>query len=256
MQLILFTDSPLIAAGFTACVSPLQGYEIVAVVSNAQDLFRAVEQMTPDLVIFDFSPDGHLQTLAALRERAPQQKILLWAYSISVETAYSAMRLGIRGVLQKTDSLELIAKCLDKLGAGEVWFGQELTRGFLSAKAINLTPRESELVLLVAHGLKNKEIATCLSLSVATVRIYLSTLFHKLGVKDRYELAIYGLKNFVTAGTRLETSAEGSLPTSLPRYGSVVVLDGKHMAAQPVEMPKVRPSHRLGVFEQGRLARM
>jgi DNA-binding CsgD family transcriptional regulator len=74
-----------------------------------------------------------------------------------------------------------------------------------------LTPREGQLVSLVADGLKNKEIAEELCISEGTVRVYMSTLFRKLGVKDRYELALYGLKNMAGRHTiQRDASKESS----------------------------------------------
>jgi DNA-binding CsgD family transcriptional regulator len=60
---------------------------------------------------------------------------------------------------------------------------------------VALTKRESQLVALLSQGLKNKEIASTLQISEGTVKVYLSRLFQKVGVKDRFELALYGLKN-------------------------------------------------------------
>ena len=70
----------------------------------------------------------------------------------------------------------------------------------MTARRYSLTRREGQLVTLLSQGLKNKEIATALSISEGTVKVYLSRLFQKLGVKDRFELALYGLKN-LTPGT-------------------------------------------------------
>jgi DNA-binding CsgD family transcriptional regulator len=60
---------------------------------------------------------------------------------------------------------------------------------------VSLTKRESQLVSLLSQGLKNKEIASTLTISEGTVKVYLSRLFQKVGVKDRFELALYGLRN-------------------------------------------------------------
>jgi DNA-binding CsgD family transcriptional regulator len=63
------------------------------------------------------------------------------------------------------------------------------------AKTVSLTNRESQLVTLLTQGLKNKEIANCLGITEGTVRIYLSKLFAKIGARDRFEVAVFGLKN-------------------------------------------------------------
>ena len=65
----------------------------------------------------------------------------------------------------------------------------------MTARSYSLTPRQGQLVALLTQGLKNKEIASKLNISEGTVKVYMSRMFQKLGVKDRFELALYGLKN-------------------------------------------------------------
>jgi DNA-binding CsgD family transcriptional regulator len=120
------------------------------------------------------------------------------------------MELGVRGVLRKTLGPELLIKCLGKVCEGELWFDKSLTASFLSAKMVALTKRESQLVALLSQGLKNKEIASTLQISEGTVKVYLSRLFQKVGVKDRFELALYGLKNLQNMAG--DTSNDGGAP--------------------------------------------
>jgi len=82
----------------------------------------------------------------------------------------------------------------------------------LAGKPVTLTPRESQLVTLLSGGLKNKEIAAELGLTVGTVKVYLAHLFHKSGAKDRFELAVQGIKNSNLAGASTESE---SFPRSL-----------------------------------------
>jgi DNA-binding NarL/FixJ family response regulator len=147
---------------------------------------------------------------------------VLWVQSIAVEIAYQARKSGVRGIVKKLLPEALLLKCITKVLDGELWFDKELTNAFLDANAIPLTRRQGQLVALVARGLKNKEIATALDISDATVRIYLSALFRKLGVKDRYELAIYGMKNMPAYSA--DTTAEARVPElrtiMVPRYAT------------------------------------
>ena len=77
-----------------------------------------------------------------------------------------------------------------------------MTDSFLSARRYSLTRREGQLVSLLSKGLKNREIATALEISEGTVKVYMSRLFQKLGVKDRFELALYGLRNLSPSPAR------------------------------------------------------
>ena len=131
------------------------------------------------------------------------------------------MGLGVRGILRKTLPTDLQVKCLQKVQAGELWFEKALTDSFLCARRVALTQREGQLVSLLSQGLKNKEIATTLMISEGTVKVYLSRLFQKVGVKDRFELALFGLKNLSTGqlpvgekGARARARCPDSAPWS------------------------------------------
>ena len=126
------------------------------------------------------------------------------------ELALQAMSLGVRGILRKTLPTETLLRCLTRVNEGELWFEKSLTDSIMSARRYSLTRREGQLVSLLSQGLKNKEIATALTISEGTVKVYLSRLFQKLGVKDRFELALYGLKNLTPGGGALETTPHGA----------------------------------------------
>ena len=193
---LLFTDEPVLARGFTSILSSVAGFETVSVCHHLPELFdKALEAGKPDVLLIDLTPEVSFGVLTRLQRELPDCRIVLWVRSISTELAYQAMELGIRGILRKTLPAELLIKCLAKVSEGELWFDKGLTASFLSAKMVSLTRRESQLVTLLSQGLKNKEIAATLSISEGTVKVYLSRLFQKVGVKDRFELALYGLRN-------------------------------------------------------------
>ncbi len=194
-RVLLLTDEPVLAAGFSSVLKSAAAFESVSVCAGAADLAAAVQAHSPDVLLIDLTPDVTFGILSQLRREYPGCRLVLWVRSISTELAYQAMEMGVRGVLRKTLSPELLAKCLMKVAEGELWFDKSLTASFLSAKMVSLTKRESQLVGLLSQGLKNKEIAATLSISEGTVKVYLSRLFQKVGVKDRFELALYGLRN-------------------------------------------------------------
>ena len=152
----------------------------------------------PDLVLHGSDAGNHLRGAQRHEACDGSCKIVLWVNSISTELAFQAMGLGVRGILRKTLPTDLQVKCLQKVQAGELWFEKALTDSFLCARRVALTQREGQLVSLLSQGLKNKEIATTLMISEGTVKVYLSRLFQKVGVKDRFELALFGLKNLTT----------------------------------------------------------
>jgi DNA-binding NarL/FixJ family response regulator len=115
--------------------------------------------------------------------------------TVSTELAFHAMELGIRGILRKSLPAALQLKCLRAVQAGESWFERSLIRDSVCPPASTLTPRERFFLHMLAQGSKNQEIAREVKLSEAQVRDALSRLFRKIGVRDRFELSLYGLKH-------------------------------------------------------------
>ncbi len=218
-RVLLISNEPVLATGLTAVLAPFPAIQLE--VSNCLNasLVDVVRLNDPDVLLLDFDAE-HFPLLLEVRKAAPQCKVVLWMRGIPIEVGCQTMRLGVRGILRKTVEPELILSCLEKVASGGFWFDTDLAAGFLGTRTVALTRRESQIVPLIAQGLKNKQIAAELSISEATIRIYLSKLFRKLGVADRYELAIYGIKNMMPA--RGNTDAVNGERHSL-RY---MVLDG------------------------------
>jgi DNA-binding NarL/FixJ family response regulator len=169
----------------------------------------------PDILLIDHSSGFTFNVLHTLQAAAARTKIILWVTSIPTELALQAMGFGIRGILSKTASIDSLLRCLRSVGDGELWFEKNLTESIMSAGRYSLTRREGQLVSLLAQGLKNRDIAAALGISEGTVKVYLSKLFHKLGVKDRLELALYGVKNLTPGGPGLQSSS--GTPWQTPR---------------------------------------
>lgn len=168
---------------------------LLPVVCDLSNLQPQVVACQPNviLVAVDTSVDWGL--LNQLRRESPDSKIVLWVHEITPELAYQAIESGVRGILKKSLAPEMIVKCVRKVHEGELWFEKALTQTFLSGRTINVSRRESELITLVSQGLKNKEIAAVMGITEGTVKVYLSRLFGKIGARDRFELALIGLRN-------------------------------------------------------------
>lgn len=238
-RVLLFTDEPVLARGFTSVVSAVPGFENVSVCHGTAGLAGLVLTSKPDVLLIDLTPDVTFGILTQLHRELPNCRIVLWVRAISTELAYQAMELGVRGVLRKTLPPELLIKCLSKVSEGELWFDKTLTASFLSAKMIALTKRESQLVSLLSQGLKNKEIAATLSISEGTVKVYLSRLFQKVGVKDRFELALYGLRNLQNMSGEL--SALNPLPQQTMAGGGKDSGQVQWLRSLVLEKPSEKP---------------
>jgi len=103
--------------------------------------------------------------------------------------------MGVQGFLSTTASPDTMLECLRFAGSGEMWMERSLANTLLNSRPVALSRRQTQLLSLLVQGLKNREIASELGISEGTVKAYLTTLFEKVGARDRFELALYGLKN-------------------------------------------------------------
>lgn len=211
---LLCSDEPILAEGLIRILSDSGGLTLVSYCARVDLIGDELEAHHPDVLLVDVSEGFTFSVLHALQSPAARVRVVLWVTSIQTELALQAMGFGIRGILRKTASIEAVLGCLNSVNNGELWFDKALTDGIMSAGRYALTRREGQLVSLLAQGLKNKDIAAALDISEGTVKVYLSKLFHKLGVKDRLALALYGVKNLPHAGHGAQ-KADKQMP--LPR---------------------------------------
>jgi DNA-binding NarL/FixJ family response regulator len=199
-RILIFTDDSVLASGACYLLRQDTDLEVDSVCTEAAILPSAVVERKPDILLLDVSPDIHLALLSHIRKNSPDCRIVLWARDVPHELAYQAMELGVRGILHRRLPGSQLIHCLRKVARNDVWFDEITTSGFFN-RTVTLTPREGQLITLLAQGLRNKEIAYLLSLSEGTVKVYMSRLFDKVGVKDRFELALYGLRNLTADQT-------------------------------------------------------
>lgn len=199
ISLVVYTTEPLNAMAFTSLVESCPGEFRLSIVADAAELAREVPTNKPDVILL--SVDGPIDwgLLHTLRHE-PLSRVVLWLHEIAPESAFRAKECGVRGILRKMLPAEMILKCIRRVAEGELWFEKTLTDTFLTGRTVRVSRRENQLITLVSQGLKNKEIASVLEITEGTVKVYLSRLFEKVGVRDRFELALLGLKSAPHAG--------------------------------------------------------
>lgn len=241
-SVLLCSDEPILAEGLSRILAGAEALTLVSFCPRVEELRSQMESHQPDLLLVDLSAGITFSVLSGLHEVAAQAKIILWVHSISTELALQAMSLGVRGILRKTLPTETLLRCLTRVNEGELWFEKALTDSIMSARRYSLTRREGQLVSLLSQGLKNKEIATALNISEGTVKVYLSRLFQKLGVKDRFELALYGLKNLTPGSGVVENGAQGGeKKQNAPVWQPPRAFFVERMPVQTTPQPERRP---------------
>jgi len=214
-----YSDEPTLLVGLESVLRACDHLSLVHVTNEARHLAVILAETNPDILVMDWVPGVDLETVRNLRSVAPGTRIILWAREIAPEAAYQAIELCVRGVLPRTLPRERVIECLSQVAAGEMWLDRSLTLTLLTARPVSLTRRERQLVELLSRGLKNKEIATALGISEGTVKVYLSRLFEKVGAKDRFELALFGLQHIQWTAPQLvpsdRTVAAGAAPRTI-----------------------------------------
>jgi DNA-binding NarL/FixJ family response regulator len=207
-KVLLFSDGePSLAKQFESQARQIESFDLLSISGTVTSLLDRMSSDQPDVLLIDVTPQITLAALSEMKHAMSHSKVVLWGNSISTEFAFQAMGLGVRGILRKNLPIPLQVKCLQRVQAGELWFEKALADSFFSARRVALTQREGQLIVMLAQGLKNKEIATGLMISEGTVKVYVARLLQKTGVKDRFELALFGRKN-LTANGDLIAAAE------------------------------------------------
>lgn len=203
ITLVLADDHPLVLDGLEQLFRQEQDFQVLARCVNGEETLQAVRRYQPDVLILDIRMPGK-DGLAVLqemnKEKLPTRVVILTA-ALDEDDVLEAIRLGVRGVVLKEMAPQLLVRCTRKVHAGEQWLEkrsvalalEKMLRREAGTRQLAkvLTPREIEIVRMVAAGLRNKEIAEKLFISEGTVKIHLHNIYEKLSVKSRLELVRY-----------------------------------------------------------------
>lgn len=215
IRVLIADGQPIVLEGLRAVLNRQPSLEIVAEAADGIDAIERTVQLDPDVVLMDVTlpkVDG-LTVLRSIQARAPRSKVILFASVEHKDDFVEAMKLGCCGILLKDSSTSLIEKSIHKVHAGEIWLDSTTTaavirqfaspaefpaahsNGKTNRERAQLSQREREIIVLIAQGYKNKEIAEKMFITEQTVKNHLHNVFDKLGVSDRLELALYAIHN-------------------------------------------------------------
>ena len=203
IRLVLADDHPLILDALEGLFGLEEDIEVVARCSDGVQALEAVARLEPDVLILDLRmpvSDG-LEVMRTLHELGSRTRVVVLTGSVKDRELIECLRLGACGVVLKETAPRMLVQCVRKVFAGETWVeNRSITRAVrlmlvreagARDSAEHLTPREIEVVQMVAAGHRNKEIARRLTLSEGTVKVHLHNIYSKLGVDGRLELLKY-----------------------------------------------------------------
>lgn len=212
---------PIVLEGLAKVLSFCEDLEYIGAAANPAAALIEISELHPDLVLVDQASGlkAALQFVADLKRISMKSQPILWVHELPEIDCFRALQLGARGIAKKTLPVSALLECLRSVGQGNLWLESSLpgSGGLMERRvAPRLTPREKEIVHHVCGGLKNKEIAAALAITPGTVKVHLMHIFEKIGVKDRFELAIHGRRLLGTGG---ETSEDSVQEDSLAHAG-------------------------------------
>jgi DNA-binding NarL/FixJ family response regulator len=215
IRILIADDQALVRAGFRKILEAEPGLEVVAEAGDGVEACAAARRTGPDVILMDIRMprmDGLEATRRLARGSATPARILILTTFGRNEYVYEALRAGASGFLLKDAPPEELIAAVGIVASGEALLAPSITRAVIDEFARRtplhrdpppelgeLTPREREVLHLLARGLSNAEIARALVVSGATVRTHVAHVLMKLGLRDRIQAVIYAYESGLIA---------------------------------------------------------
>ena len=199
IRLVIVDDHPLVREGLKARLSVVPCLCVIGEAASGADALALAAAREPDLMLIDVGMRemNGIELASILRARHPSVRVLMLSMYDSKEYVVSAIRAGARGYVLKDSPIEEIVAAIDAVWAGGNYFSAPLASMALvgGSAGPQLTTREHEVLLLLAHGQSNKFVARQLGISVRTVETHRLSLRRKLGADSASELLKIALMN-------------------------------------------------------------
>ncbi|MFI1014299.1 response regulator [Streptomyces sp. NPDC020965] len=207
IRVLIVDDQIMVREGFSVLLNAMPDIEVVGEAVNGREAITRVAELAPDVVLMDIRMP-ELNGIDATREIVASQttaKVLVLTTFDLDEYVYQALRAGASGFLLKDASARQLAEGVRVVAAGEALLAPTVTRRLITefskldqgprtaplAQVTELTDRETEVLVLIAQGLSNAEIASHLVVAESTIKTHVSRVLVKLGLRDRTQAAVF-----------------------------------------------------------------
>ncbi|MGK3138627.1 response regulator [Pantoea trifolii] len=188
-SVFIVDDHPLICTGIQALLQSFN-YTIVGIAEKGDLLITQLHQSRPDVLLLDLTMPGRagIPLIADIKRAMPEQKIIVFSASESLFYQRCCLQLGVEGYVYKRGELEMLLSAIKEVERGNRFYpvthtAADMNEFLESEKLMSLTRRELMVLVKLASGMSNKEIASQLQLSSKTVSTYKIKILHKLGLK-------------------------------------------------------------------------
>ncbi len=208
LRILVVDDHPVVRKGLAACLARQSNLVVVGEAADGHEAIRKARELAPDLVLMDIDMPrlNGLEATEALRKELPQIKVLILSMCSNTDYALRILEAGARGYVLKDSSAEDLLHAIEVVSSGKTFFSPEVARLTLDQfvrgpgpAGSSVTQRERQVLIAIAEGLSNKEIACRLDVGVRTVETHRERIMRKLNIHSIAGLTKYALaKGWIT----------------------------------------------------------
>ncbi|MGC2049743.1 MAG: response regulator transcription factor [Gallionella sp.] len=211
LRILIVDDHTLFRSGIKLVLQRQEGFEVVGEAGDGLEGVKRAIQLKPDVVLLDLHMPGTsgLEALRLLKEDIPEIQVIMLTVSEDTEDLLETLRAGARGYLLKNIDTEFLLESIQRAARGESVMSPQIAHKLadslrtpheanVSLAEVNpskLSPREREIIVMLARGASNKEIALVLNLSESTIKIHVQSILRKLNLTKRVQAAVYAAEH-------------------------------------------------------------
>jgi two-component system, NarL family, response regulator len=197
IRIMIVDDHPVVRAGLASMLSTQPGIDVVGSAASGVEALALLKTITPDVILMDLRLSGMsgLETIRAINLRTDPPRILVLTSFDTDEDIYQSVGAGAQGYILKDTPQDRLLEAIQMVHARKRYFPADIAARLTERMArSNLTPREHQVLQLVAKGLTNKEIGQVFGISDNTARNHVNSIIEKLKVSDRTEAATIAMR--------------------------------------------------------------